>query len=112
MDDSSNKLDRLALEKVSRVFGAFSDATRLAILQCLKNGPASVGELKEEVGSSQGNISKQLKILFDAGLLAREKDGNQVFYSISDDMVFKLCSLACEKLNRDADSAIEFSFEI
>lgn len=108
----TTKLDRPALEKIAKVFAAFSDATRLAILQELMEGSCSVGEIVAETGGSQGNVSKQLQLLFDAGLLKREKKGNQVIYSISDDIVVPMCELVCNKLNRDyqqqANEALTF----
>ncbi len=112
MSQIPQPMDRAALERIARVFATFSDATRLAILQELKNGPQTVGQLVHEIGGSQGNVSKQLQLLFDAGLLEREKKGNQVFYAICDNVVFDLCKLACDKLNRDSAAAVEFSFEI
>ncbi len=112
MSKTKKKLDRPELEKVARVFSAFSDATRLAILQELREGACTVGELVEAVGSSQGNVSKQLHLLFEAGLLHRDKRGNQVFYSICDDMVYSMCQAACDKLNRDTRASMELSFDI
>ena len=110
MSKSGQKLDRPALEKVARVFSCFSDATRLAILQELMEGSRSVGELVQVVGGSQGNVSKQLQLLFDAGLLGRDKVGNQVFYSVTDEMVVAMCELVCDKLNREMKASGEFSF--
>ncbi|MDF1756450.1 MAG: metalloregulator ArsR/SmtB family transcription factor [Verrucomicrobiales bacterium] len=106
------KLDRPALDRVAKLFSAFSDGTRLAILQELMEGRLTVGELVSRVGGSQGNVSKQLQLLHDSDLLSREKEGNQVFYSISDQIVVELCQLVCEKLNRDSQAAAALSFEI
>ena len=88
MSKTKKKLDRPALEKVAKVFSGFADATRLAILQELMEDTRSVGELVEAVGGSQGNVSKQLQLLFDAGLLEREKEGNQVDVTIMIDPDF------------------------
>jgi len=101
---TDRNLDRQALERVARVFSAFSDATRLAILQELKAGELPVGALVDAVGVSQGNVSKQLQLLFDAGLLTRRKQGTQVFYTISEEIVLPMCELVCGKLNRDAQA--------
>lgn len=106
------KLDRPALEKVARVFAAFADPTRLAILQELKAGERAVGEIVDSIGISQGNVSKQLQLLFDVGLLHRERRGTQVFYSIRDEMVMPLCELVCDKLNRDQEEAATLNFQI
>ena len=106
------KMDRAALEKVARVFTAFSDATRLSILMELKGGALTVGQLVDLVEVSQGTVSKQLQLLFETGLLNREKKGAQVFYSIGDPIIFSLCSQVCEKLNRDAQANFELTFHI
>lgn len=85
------------------MFKMFSEPTRLAIFQVLdQKGELSVNQLVELLGTSQANVSRQLKILAEAGLLTRRKEGIQVFYSIRDKMVFSMCDLVCEKLNRDA----------
>lgn len=105
-------MDRAALEKVARLFSVFSDATRLAILMELKKGALPVGELVNRVGVSQGTVSKQLHLLFNSGLLARNKQGTQVFYSLSDEMIFPLCRLVCEKLNRDAQASTDLLYHI
>ncbi|MFT5190471.1 MAG: DNA-binding transcriptional ArsR family regulator [Verrucomicrobiales bacterium] len=105
-------LSREALERVADLFRVFSEATRLAILQSLMSGTKSVNELVEELSATQANISKQLRVLYDAKILAREKRGNQVFYSIDDDIVRPLCELVCGKLNRDIEQAQNYEFSI
>lgn len=107
------KLDRAAIEKVADVFRVFSEPTRLQILQELKAGSCSVNELVEALDTSQANVSKQLRLLYESGVLTKEKCGTQVFYSIEDDIVFPLCELVCDKLNRDAAAQKPvFSFSI
>ena len=106
------KMDRAALEKVAKVFSLFSDATRLEILMELKGGPLTVGELVNRVGVSQGNVSKQLQLLHDQGLLNRKKEGTQVFYSIGDKIIFPLCRHVCDKLNREAQASSELLYHI
>ncbi len=95
-----NKLDRAALERLAEIFRAFGDATRLALLQELKNGPKNVGELLTATGTTQANVSRQLKLLHAAGLLHRTEDGPYVLYSIADDVVMEMCNAACRKLSR------------
>jgi DNA-binding transcriptional ArsR family regulator len=96
------KLDAQQLERVAGMFRAFSEATRLAILQELKSGELSVSDIVGRLTTSQANVSKQLKLLHDAGLVLRRKAGTQVLYQIADPMVLELCGIVCEKLNRDA----------
>ena len=111
-NSSSHKLDSSALEKIAELFRVFSEATRLAILQELRETPHSVNELVEKLGTSQANISKQLKILHDAGILSREKRGTMVIYAVSDPVCYALCEIVCDKLNRDRSVAQEIQFMI
>jgi len=83
---------------VAARFKVLSDPMRLRILQLLEDGEASVTALAEAVQSTQPNVSKHLKILQDAGMLARRQEGNAVFYSIADESVFQLCEVVCSSL--------------
>ena len=96
------KLDLSDLNRVASFFRSFAEPTRLALLQELKQGPRTVGELVDTLPTTQANVSKQLKILYDAGLLSREKQGTSVSYTICEPIVLDLCRIACEKLNREA----------
>ena len=94
------KFDRASLDRLAEVFGAFADGTRLALLQELMSGPKSVNELLAVTGTTQANVSRQLKILHRVGLLSREQAGLFVIYTIADDMVLDMCNIACRKLSR------------
>lgn len=98
---SKNKRQTMSLEALQLVaarFKVLSDPMRLRMLQLLEEGETSVSALAEAVESTQPNVSKHLKILQDAGLLARRQEGNTVYYSISDLTVFELCDLVCSSL--------------
>jgi DNA-binding transcriptional ArsR family regulator len=88
-------LDATQLEAVAELFDVLSESSRLRILQILQKGPASVGELVEQSGFKQANVSKQLRILLTAGIIARWQDGNRAIYSIKLPLVFELCGLVC-----------------
>ena len=87
-----------ALQLVAARFKVLSDPMRLRILQVLEGGEASVSALTEAVESTQPNVSKHLKTMQDAGLLARRQEGNTVYYSIADPTVFDLCDVVCSSL--------------
>lgn len=91
------------LDAVARLFRTLAEPTRLAILQRLRAGPSAVGDLVAALDTKQANVSKQLGVLFDAGLVDRRRDGNAVLYSIRDPIVFELCELVCGKFRRDAE---------
>ncbi|MDP0492642.1 MAG: metalloregulator ArsR/SmtB family transcription factor [Verrucomicrobiota bacterium JB023] len=98
------------LEKLAGVFRVFGEAGRLALLQELKEGEKTVGELVELSGIGQAGVSKHLKMMHDADILSRRKEGTKVYYAVSDPMVFELCDLVCSKLVREQEQlrAIEY----
>lgn len=87
-----------ALALVAARFKVLSEPLRLLILQELETRPLSVGELTTAVGATQPNVSKHLKMLQDAGIVARKQEGNTVIYSVADESVFALCDLVCGRL--------------
>ena len=112
MPSSHPDLDTRSLERIAAFFKVFAEPTRLAILQKLRKGPAAVNDLVAALPTSQANVSKQLKMLYEADLLEREQRGTQVIYSLSEPLVFELCELVCEKLNRQAKAEGAVTYEI
>lgn len=91
-----------ALTRVAGMFSLFAEPARLAILQELQDSPLCVNDLVGRLELSQAHVSRQLQILHEGGLLDRERQGTQAFYSIADPIVFRLCEEVCGKLGRDA----------
>lgn len=87
----SNKTE-LALK--SKLFRGFGDLSRLSILDVLRNGPLTVGEIAEAAGLSQSNASNHLGCLRDCGLVMAEQNGRYVTYHLSDDRVIDILTLA------------------
>ena len=81
-------------ELKARLFHGFSDPSRLAILDALRPGPTSVGEIVKETGLSQPNVSNHLACLLDCGLVAREQRGRYVYYQLRDERVAQLLGIA------------------
>ena len=80
-------------------FRMLSDPTRLTILRTLMvGGQMSVSEVVDQTGRNLANVSKHLKQLADAGLLARRKEGLQVFYRLDDPVIEKICHLVCDSI--------------
>ncbi len=91
--------DRL-IELVAQRFRVLGEPMRIRLLDRLREGEATVGELQEAVGASQQNVSKHLGILHAAGMVTRTKQGNHARYSISDPSVFELCDQVCGGVRR------------
>ena len=83
---------------VAARFKALGDPGRLAVLAALQQGERSVSELVEATGRSQPNVSQQLAALSRAGFVAARRDGNHVFYAVSDPYVEKICAAVCNGL--------------
>lgn len=64
------------------IFRALADPTRLRIVALLRAMELSVGELAQVLGQSQPRVSRHVKILADAGLAERRKEGSWVFLSV------------------------------
>ncbi|SEN18003.1 ArsR family transcriptional regulator [Sphingomonas gellani] len=64
------------------IFRALGDATRLRILALIRSMELSVGELAQVLGQSQPRVSRHVKILADAGLVERRKEGSWVFVAL------------------------------
>jgi DNA-binding transcriptional ArsR family regulator len=95
------------LDLMAEKFRMLADSTRLAILRALMAGEKSVTQVVEETGRGQANISKHLKMLAEAGLVARRKEGLQVFYRLDDPLVEQLCRLVCETILQDVQDDLE-----
>jgi len=65
-------------------FQALADPTRLRVLALLRLMELSVGELAQVLGQSQPRVSRHLKILADAGVLDRRKEGSWVFLTLAE----------------------------
>jgi ArsR family transcriptional regulator len=65
------------------VFRALSDPTRREILEMLRSGPRTSGEIAEKFSTSWATISRHLSVLKDAGLILAERNGQHVVYELN-----------------------------
>ncbi|HEB50059.1 MAG TPA: ArsR family transcriptional regulator [Desulfobulbus sp.] len=71
------------MKECLRVLKAMSDSSRLRVLKMLEGRELCVCEIQSLLALSQSTVSKHLKILEDAGLVDRRRDGQWVLYSLS-----------------------------
>ncbi len=83
-----------SIELKAKLFRGFGDPSRLAILEALRNGPLTVGEIVKATSLSQSNASNHLACLRDCGLVAAEQNWRHVTYHLSDDRVDDLLTMA------------------
>jgi DNA-binding transcriptional ArsR family regulator len=87
-----------SIELQAKLFRGFADPSRLAILDSLRNGERTVGDIVQSTGFSQPNVSNHLSCLRDCGLVVVRQQGRFAYYSLSDERVAKLLLLADELL--------------
>jgi ArsR family transcriptional regulator, repressor of sdpIR and other operons len=67
---------------MATVFKALSDPTRRTVLQLLRKGPMSAGEIADHFKVSKPTMSAHFAVLREAGLIASEKQGKSVVYEL------------------------------
>ena len=102
-------------------FKVFSVDTRIKIIELLKSGPLAVNSLVEALGISQSAVSQHLRILKQAGMVADERKGYHIYYSLNEDKLddcqkelIKVCTCGCagsckpraEKMTGDGRTAL------
>ena len=92
-----HELDALAF--VAYHLKVLSERNRLRVLCCLREGPRNVAEIVEATGLTQANTSKHLKVLSQAGMVARQSQGTSAYYRIVDPLIFDLCELIWRRLS-------------
>jgi ArsR family transcriptional regulator len=68
----------------AEIFQALAHPTRIAIVEALRNGEKSAGQLIEELRLEQANASQHFSVLRNKQIVVSRKEGNQVFYSLRD----------------------------
>jgi DNA-binding transcriptional ArsR family regulator len=75
-------------------FKALAHPMRIRILELLRQGPLSVGQLQEAVGAPSSSISQQLAVLRSRNIVATERRGTTVIYHVRDVDLFELLDVA------------------
>lgn len=84
-------------DSLSQTFSALADPTRRAILGRLASGEASVGDLAEPFAISLPAVSRHLKVLERAKLIAREKDAQ-----------WRVCALRAAPMREVSDWVLQY----
>lgn len=84
------------LEKVSTIFKALSDPTRIKLLHLLSEEECSVTHMSEVLNLSQSAVSHQLSLLRNLRLVKFRREANTVYYSCDDEHVISLLKQAIQ----------------
>ncbi len=90
-------------EMAAEMFRVMSAPMRLKIISSLCNGEKNVGELLDEINTTQPNMSQHLNTLYQAGVLGKRREGVLIYYRIVNDRVVTLCRALCTQIAIEAD---------
>ena len=85
-------------DSAAELFAVLATPIRLQIINALGDGEKNVSQLLAEVPTTQPNMSNHLLTLARAGLLARRRQGTQIFYRIQSERAALLCSAVCQQM--------------
>ena len=89
-------------DKAAELFRVMSAPMRLKIISCLCEGEQNVSYLLSKIDTTQPNMSQHLNTLYKAGVLAKQRDGVQIYYSIANEQIVKLCKAVCVQVEEDS----------
>lgn len=90
-------------EAVARYFSILAEPARLRILHSICQAEKSVGQIVEESGMTQTNVSRHLNMMYQAGALKRRREGAMVFYSVADAALTEVCRTVCIRVSAELD---------
>jgi ArsR family transcriptional regulator len=102
--DDNAQLDEM-FDLAAETFRVMSAPMRLKIINCLCTEEKNVGQLLEEIDTTQPNMSQHLNTLFKAKILGRRREGVQIYYRIINERVVTLCRAVCTQIAIDSDIA-------
>jgi ArsR family transcriptional regulator len=88
-------------------FKALGHPMRIRILELLRQGPCSVGALQAAIGAPESSISQQLAVLRSRNIVATERHGTTVIYSVRDADLFVLLDVARRIFNGSLSDTID-----
>ena len=96
------EIDKM-LALAAETFRVMSAPMRLKIINCLCQEEKNVGQLLEEIKTTQPNMSQHLNTLHKAKILGRRREGVQIYYRIINERVVTLCRAVCTQIAIDSD---------
>ena len=94
---STDESDKV-FESAAELFSVLSTPVRLRLISALCHGEKNVSQLLSEIDATQPNMSQHLATLYRAGILARRRDGTQIFYRIQSERAATLCRAVCTQI--------------
>ena len=103
MDDLSQQ-DRV-FESAAELFAVLATPVRLKIISAVCQHEKNVSELLALIDTTQPNMSQHLATLFRSGVLAKRREGTQIYYRLQSERVATLCRAVCTQVAIELDSS-------
>ena len=95
--EASTEADKV-FQRAAELFAVMSTPMRLKIISALCHGEKNVSQLLGEIATTQPNMSQHLATLTRSGILARRRDGAQMFYRVQSEKAVTLCRAVCTQV--------------
>jgi len=105
MADRSSE-DRV-FESAAELFNVLATPIRLKIISAVCQREKNVSELLSEIDTTQPNMSQHLATLYRSGVLAKRREGTQIYYRLQSERVAMLCRAVCTQVAIELDGATE-----
>ncbi len=102
----------LLREYKANLFQALAHPTRIAIIEALRDGEISARAIQDKLGIEQANLSQHLAILRSRQIVAHRKEGNQVFYSLRNQVLVKVLDLMRQYYQANLADAVQMLKEV
>lgn len=108
--DRKNCEDQV-FESVAELFSVLSTPIRLKIISAVCQGEKNVSELLAEIDTTQPNMSQHLSTLYRCGVLAKRREGTQMYYRLQSERVATLCRAVCTQvaIELEGDTPLDLS---
>jgi DNA-binding transcriptional ArsR family regulator len=105
MDELSSE-DRV-FESAAELFAVLATPVRLKIISAVCQQEKNVSELLALIDTTQPNMSQHLATLYRSGVLAKRREGTQIYYRLQSERVATLCRAVCTQVAIELDNSTE-----
>lgn len=95
---TTDPVEEQVFASVAGLFALLSTPIRLKIISAVCNGEKNVSELLAQIDTTQPNMSQHLGALYRHGVLAKRREGTQVYYCLQSERVAALCRAVCTQV--------------
>ena len=94
-------------ESAAELFGVLATPVRLKIISAVCQQEKNVSELLALINTTQPNMSQHLATLYRSGVLAKRREGTQIYYRLQSERVAMLCRAVCTQVAIELDNGTE-----